>query len=232
MFVFHQELRELAETPELYHDSIRVLKGTFTDEADKARLVPTILGLWAAVLRNRRTGDDSFGVYELVKLSKADVFPPEYFGSLIDRLEQRVEAETEEAEEMQGVEAEQDSIRIKVLERLSDTKSESGMSGGSELTSASPGSALWRSTTSRKLNRHDANLFKAFKAAQSVTATTPSSSSLPRSRRTSHEGSDQATAQMWRNELRLPEKELPLAGFKRSSKQVMISPTPTTLPLS
>jgi len=96
MYMFENELHDLSSKPEWYLDSIRVLGGDFTDPDDKHKLVPIILGLWASCLRNRHDGNDSVGVYELVKFNKAEVFPSEYFGSLVHLLEDRVDEEFED----------------------------------------------------------------------------------------------------------------------------------------
>jgi hypothetical protein len=56
--------KSIAQNPEWYQDSIRVFDGKFTNDDDKKSLVPTIMALWATVLRNRDANQDSVGVYE------------------------------------------------------------------------------------------------------------------------------------------------------------------------
>merc|ERR1719375_1475365 len=90
-------LRELTEKREWYMNSIKVLSGNFTDPSDRRRLVPTILGLWATVLRNRSLKRDAaaVGSFDLVKTNYTEVFPPEYFADLLPRLETQVQNELE-----------------------------------------------------------------------------------------------------------------------------------------
>jgi hypothetical protein len=54
-----ERLIELGTKPEYYQVSIKVFDGQFTDPRDKQKLVPTILGLWATVLRNQRVNNDT-----------------------------------------------------------------------------------------------------------------------------------------------------------------------------
>ena len=156
MFIYIEgsEIKDLSENPAWYQDAIRVLNGDFTDERDKPKLVPMILGLWAAVLRNRRNGDDSVGVYELVKFAKQEVFPPEYFGSMLDRLEARLEAEEEEKKPDEFEE-----------EDTKSTKSVS-ISGDSATSKESSLRRTIKRMGTKTLKRTDGDLFRAFKASQ------------------------------------------------------------------
>ena len=83
-------------------------------------------------------------MYELVKFNYNAVFPPEYFGSLVRLLEDRVDEEFNSDDE-------------------DETKSEA-KSG----TSSTP-RALRRGSTRRLNKRRDGDLFKAFQAAQGST---------------------------------------------------------------
>lgn len=49
-------LRELADDTQWLNDSIHVYDGTFTVDADKGKLVDTVLGLYSKVLMERRSG--------------------------------------------------------------------------------------------------------------------------------------------------------------------------------
>jgi hypothetical protein len=89
-------------------------------------------------------------VNELVKFNYNAVFPPEYFGSLVRLLEDKVDEEFNSDDE-------------------DETKSEA-KSG----TSSTP-SVLRRGSTRRLNKRSDGNLFKAFKAAQGSTRGSASS---------------------------------------------------------
>jgi len=142
MYIFDGDaLRALSENPSWYQDSMRVLSGEFSDEQDKRRLVPTILALWASVLRNRHHGSDSVGVYELVKFNYSEVFPSTYFGPLLTLLEERIENEFREA-------AEEEHSQI-----------------GSQSEGSSTSDGTDRRIKKRFAKRSDKELYTAFKAA-------------------------------------------------------------------
>ena len=68
-----------------------MLNGNFTDPRDKEKLIPTILGLWGTVLRNRRLKNDKVGSYDLVHANYNEVFPPELFADLLPDRREAVE---------------------------------------------------------------------------------------------------------------------------------------------
>jgi len=69
------------ETYSWHEDSIRVFDGEFTMESDKAKLVDTMLALWASVLYNQDSADNR-QLVQLVNAHKAEVFPTEFFGDV------------------------------------------------------------------------------------------------------------------------------------------------------
>jgi len=137
------KLMDLAEHPKWHNESIKVFEGNFTDPRDKQKLIPTILGLWATVLRNQRVSNDTVGSYELVKQNYEQVFPQEHFADLLPRLETMVEEEEFNATSRTGT------------SDTSDTPGEHGQS-----------SAVTRGRSFAR-KRKDGKLFAAFRAGQS-----------------------------------------------------------------
>jgi hypothetical protein len=133
--------KSIAQNPEWYQDSIRVFDGKFTNDDDKKSLVPTIMALWATVLRNRDANQDSVGV----KFNYADVFPKEFFGELMPILEDRVAMESEE-----------------IVDDDTDIDNESSYSEKSFSTRKRAAAAA------RRVRGRDGALFKAFKASQAA----------------------------------------------------------------
>jgi len=148
-----ERLIELGTKPEYYQVSIKVFDGQFTDPRDKQKLVPTILGLWATVLRNQRVNNDTVDSYGLVCQNYSDVFPSKYFGDLLPRLEAKVEDED-----------------FNLTARSSATSETS-------LSSATPSADVPEPDRKRKFIRHrvssssaDHNkLFQSFRAGQGYT---------------------------------------------------------------
>jgi len=87
-------IRMLAHRRAWYRDSIRVYQGNFTVDADKSKLVDTMLSFWGYLLKNRHSSGGHQELYELVEEHKEEVFPKEYFGDLIQLLELLMEAES------------------------------------------------------------------------------------------------------------------------------------------
>jgi hypothetical protein len=83
------ELEPIENKPKWYHDSIHVFQGDFTCPDDKYVLVDTVCGVWAHALRAR--AEDSAVLIDLVRKNKASIFPKEYFGDLIEILEEQFE---------------------------------------------------------------------------------------------------------------------------------------------
>ena len=100
-------------------------------------------------MRVHMAGNDEVGVYELVKFKKAEVFPAEYFGSLVALLEEKVERELTQEED--------------------DSDAATSVVTSAQQTSSS---AVLREVTRRSTRRGsrakstDGQLFKAFKASQ------------------------------------------------------------------
>lgn len=92
-------------------------------------------------------GNDEVGVYELVKFNKGEVFPAEYFGSLVALLEEKIEEELAEEE---------------------DDINDAAPSVVSSSQQAASSSSVLRQVTRRRgsAKATDGQLFKAFKASQ------------------------------------------------------------------
>eukprot|EP00966_Prymnesium_polylepis_P080483 1864804-Prymnesium_polylepis.2 len=81
-------LEPLANKPQWMRDSIHVFEGDFSVAQDKYALVDTVCGVWAHALRSASA--DAQALTALVQQHRASIFPVEYFGDLIDILEDRV----------------------------------------------------------------------------------------------------------------------------------------------
>jgi len=90
MYVFEAggALTPISDKPSWYRDSNHVFDGEFTVDADKIKLVDTVLGLYAHALRFE--DNDSKIIQKLVLENKASVFPPQYFDDLVELLEQNI----------------------------------------------------------------------------------------------------------------------------------------------
>jgi len=90
MYVFEAggALTPISDQPFWYRDSIHVFDGEFTVDADKLKLVDTVLGLYAHALRFE--DEDSKIIQKLVLENKASVFPPKYFDDMVELLEQNI----------------------------------------------------------------------------------------------------------------------------------------------
>lgn len=93
MYVFDGKcgLTLIADMQESLSAILRVFEGDFTHPEDKKKLVTTMLGIWSVCMRKRLERDaESIIVYEMVRKDQEQVFPKEYFGELLPRLERRV----------------------------------------------------------------------------------------------------------------------------------------------
>lgn len=149
MYIFEgKSLVDLTEKPEVYQDSIRVFDGRFTDERDRAKLVPTILGLWAMVLRSYHDSPSKEleATYDLVRANYTSVFPPKHFDDLLPRLEDRIKEE----------------------------QSENFSTGTSSFGGSSSAETLRAGLTTKNLLKRNANnLTAAFRAGQARELTAP-----------------------------------------------------------
>ena len=68
-------------------DSIFVIGGDFTMPDDKLKLVDIILALWGCMLRTKDQSPEKKELYDQVTKSLSIVFPEQYFGDLIARME-------------------------------------------------------------------------------------------------------------------------------------------------
>ena len=68
-----------------------VFEGDFTVEADRERLVKTVLGLYARILE-RRERPEMARLYEAIQEDKQSIFPPMFFRKMPAMMEERVEA--------------------------------------------------------------------------------------------------------------------------------------------
>jgi len=68
-----------------------VFEGDFTVEADRERLVKTVLGLYARILE-RRECPEMARLYEAIQEDKQSIFPPMFFRKMPAMMEERVEA--------------------------------------------------------------------------------------------------------------------------------------------
>ena len=66
-------IRMLAHRRAWYRDSIRVYQGNFTVDADKSKLVDTMLSFWGYLLKNRHSSGGHQELYELVEEHKEEV---------------------------------------------------------------------------------------------------------------------------------------------------------------
>lgn len=85
MFVFGKDRKLVpSSSADALRDSVFVFEGEFTANADKAKIVDTVLGLWALCLSNK--GD------LLVRVTDeyARTFPRHYFGEMPALLEQEI----------------------------------------------------------------------------------------------------------------------------------------------
>jgi len=90
MFIFEDgALISLTNKEQWFEESINVFAGQFTVEDDKWHLVDTVLGLYAHTLQGSSM-EDNF-VRKLLVEHKKTVFPPKYFGDLIEMLEDEVD---------------------------------------------------------------------------------------------------------------------------------------------
>ena len=99
------ELRDLADRPDRwaagsasssaegsfakadwYKDSVMVFSGEYTNPGNKAEMVDVVLGLYAMVIRERKTTTKR--LFEMTQAHLAEVFPYEYFEDLPQRLKQ------------------------------------------------------------------------------------------------------------------------------------------------
>lgn len=81
-------LEPLANKPKWLRDSIHVFEGDFTVVEDKHALVDTVCGVWAHALRSQSA--DAQEITALVQKHRASIFPVEYFGDLVDILEDKI----------------------------------------------------------------------------------------------------------------------------------------------
>ena len=85
MYVFGaSRTLEPSTSAEALHDSVFVFEGEFTVNADKAKIVDTVLGLWALCLS--RKGE----LLDRVNAESDRAFPREYFGDLPALLEAQI----------------------------------------------------------------------------------------------------------------------------------------------
>lgn len=96
-------LEELGGKPDLLLDSVQVFEGDFTDPSDKDMLVDTVMGLWSIMYYDSQKlmmgsplpaavdSSDETTLHSLVMQNKARVFPKDYFGDLIDVLEELID---------------------------------------------------------------------------------------------------------------------------------------------
>lgn len=85
--------REPADSHHVIRDAVYVFEGQFTVNADKAKIVDTVLGLWSICLETQ--GE----LLVLVNADRARTFPKEYFGNLPDLLEEEILRADEEVKE-------------------------------------------------------------------------------------------------------------------------------------
>ena len=90
MFLFGKSGKLLpADSHHVIRDAVYVFEGQFTVNADKAKIVDTVLGLWSICLEVQ--GE----LLALVNVDRARTFPTEYFGDLPDLLEAETTAKAE-----------------------------------------------------------------------------------------------------------------------------------------
>jgi len=106
MYLFESGLTPLSERRRWIEESVNVFQGDFTHESDKALLVDVVLGLYGlAVVATldpsvaSRRGKSSCAPHsssreliELIAERRCLIFPRQYFGDLIERLEAELEA--------------------------------------------------------------------------------------------------------------------------------------------
>jgi len=79
-------------------DSIRVFGGDFTFEEDKRQLVDVVLGLWSLTLVAHAAGlTHVLPIIKKVDAQKAEVFPSEHFGEMVNMLEEEIRLYYEDA---------------------------------------------------------------------------------------------------------------------------------------
>jgi len=101
MYVFDGSLQPLSDRMTWYSESIRVMDGDFTDPKDRYKLVDTILGLWWLAISHRGEADNS-AIFDLVQQQKKEVFPQEYFGDLVEMMEEDIFGKTDQDLSMSG----------------------------------------------------------------------------------------------------------------------------------
>jgi hypothetical protein len=86
------DLVPIIDQPHWYSNSICVFDGEFTNDADKPKLVDSVLGLYGLALLGSRHDEDTAHIIELVATDKARIFPPHLFGDLPEVMERTVAA--------------------------------------------------------------------------------------------------------------------------------------------
>jgi hypothetical protein len=92
------QLVKIEDKPNWYLQSIKVFQGDFTVEADKYKLVDTVMGLWYVALLNESHADNSL-LKKLVQENKDEVFPSLYFENYIELLEGVAEQKQQKMED-------------------------------------------------------------------------------------------------------------------------------------
>ena len=93
MYVFGSSRKLLLSTSEAssLKDAIFVFEGEFTQDADKHKIVDTMLGLWSIVNLRKESLDEVNLIYSKIIVNRDRVFPKEFCGELPRLLEEQLE---------------------------------------------------------------------------------------------------------------------------------------------